>query len=301
MREAQSGQAHRILILGLQLGACFVFLGRAWQHIRWDAPLRTLLWNQRLMEPIVESFFGMSWREWASSPTVDAAIQNTIKGMGFFYLVCAVLVWFAKPKGRIIHGILIAGSALLLFLSWLYFLENWQRIGQLIEYTLQWTLPVFLVLALRGRPAWPKLIMWLKIAIALTFVGHGLYAVGYYPRPGHFVTMTMNALSIEQQTAEQLLYVAGLLDFAVAVLIFIPRAATPALLYDAFWGFLTALARMVAYFDPNDLGGWASGWIHQTLFRLPHGLIPLLVWWVTKPGNAWSATPICNRHSSNSD
>ena len=128
-----------------------------------------------------------------------------------------------------------------------------------------------------------RLVLYLKIAIAFTFTAHGLYAVGYYPQPGVFVDMLINILHVSEATAKDFLIVAGVLDFAIAIGIFIPRIAKYFLLYAALWGGLTALARVWA----NFYWAFALSSLHQnlyeTLYRLPHMLIPLALVFMTYP------------------
>ena len=50
-------------------------------------------------------------------------------------------------------------------------------------------------------------VLYLKIAIALTFSAHGLYAIGYYPQPGVFVDMLINILHFSETTAKDFLFV----------------------------------------------------------------------------------------------
>ena len=65
------------------------------------------------------------------------------------------------------------------------------------------------------------MILIMKVAIAVTFISHGLYALNYYPRPGHFTEMVMDILGVKEATAILFLNVAGILDFVIAVGIFI--------------------------------------------------------------------------------
>ena len=120
------------------------------------------------------------------------------------------------------------------------------------------------------------MILFLKIAIALTFTCHGLYAAGYYPRPGQFVDMTINILHTSEKNAILFLNIAGLLDFAISILIFIPKFSRMALIYAVVWGGLTALARLVANFYWENLEHTFGFWFWEMLYRAPHALIPLL-------------------------
>jgi hypothetical protein len=149
------------------------------------------------------------------------------------------------------------------------------RLPDLMEHTLGWASPWLLLLAASGHQAWPLLA---RIAVALTFTGHGLFALGWpWPLPPHFGYMTTRITGLTPEGAQWLLRLAGSLDLLVSVGIFMPRLAKPALVYAIIWGGLTALARPTAYvlwpsFWP-DLHRWGM----EMAWRLPHALVPLAI------------------------
>lgn len=263
----------------LQLAAASVFLGRAWQHIYWDAPYRTLLWDEAWMRPLVE-LWGLTWQEYATSPVTNQAIQQFIVYIGWFYVLCALAAIAVKPLGRWARGLLWVGSFGLVVLAALYCKEKFFFIGQFFEYSLQFSAPALLALV-AARPQRMhngRFITAIKVLVALTFTCHGLYAIGFYPRPGYFVSMTMNILPISEAGAVRFLIVAGVLDFLLSVLIFLPgRWAKVGLAYAVFWGTATTLARLWAHFDPSHLDGWLLHWLHESVMRFPHFLLPLLL------------------------
>ena len=110
----------------------------------------------------------------------------------------------------------------------------------------------------------------------MTFVGHGLYALGYHwPTPANFYGMTSVIFQVEHDTARTFLRVAGILDFLVCIGIFIPLLRRSCALYAAAWGFLTALARPVAGMSMS-LNYWgADQFLHEVGRRAPHFRIPL--------------------------
>ncbi len=285
----------------LRFAAFSVLIGRAYQHLFWDAPFRSLLWDEQRIKPIVEQFFGYSWRDWVTNPAVDAGIQKFIFGMGIFYLLAATMVLFAErlPE-KLLKITLWSASILLFFLALMYWKEKFFHLGQLFEYALQVTAPLFFLLSQNGGTAAIQSKQFIiKVAIALTFICHGLYAIGAYPRPGDFITMMMQGLWLNEDAALLLLNIAGSLDFIAAALLFAPEFAahfTPrpqapalsqrlykaALWYCIIWGLLTALARVWAHFY---LPFWTESlhqWAWQTIVRLPHFLIPLALWHSTE-------------------
>lgn len=280
----QSKHSNQQIVHGLLRFACFVlFAGRAWQHLFWDAPFRALLWDKDLMENLVLFLRGGSWQDYVTSASTDHFIQTTIFGFGIFYALMAVLTLFIRKHNKMFLGLYILSSLALAFLAFLYCKEKFYHLGQFLEYSIQFMLPLFFYYHLSQKIKNNRLVLYFKIAIAFTFSAHGLYAIGFYPQPGVFVDMLINILHISESTAKAFLVVAGVLDFVLAIAIFIPRIAKYFLLYAAVWGGLTALARVWANFY------WAFPLdslhqnLHETLFRLPHMLIPLAVLFMLYP------------------
>jgi hypothetical protein len=186
-------------------------------------------------------------------------------------------VWLLPRWKKLLFPLIILGVLQLLFLTFLYWKEHFFIIAQLIEYSLQWSTPLFLLYwIIKGETA-SRMFFWLKLAIALTFVGHGFYALGWHPRPAHFLTMMMWLPGVTEARAADLLWIAGVLDLVVAVLIFLPRVRLPALAYAAAWGLITALARVLTHLTPAEDAYGLIPWAFETLVRLPHGLLPLLL------------------------
>lgn len=258
----------------LRLCTALVFFGRAYQHVFWDAPFRTLLWDQSLMEPLVLALGAESWNDFATNPSVDAAIQNLVLGFGLAYALLGILALFIHKKHRWAHYLLCLGALALAFLAFLYCKEKFFHLGQFFEYAIQIVCPLLLFLHLRGKAEGKGFQIWLYGALALTFVCHGLYAFGYYPRPGKFVDMSIKILDISEAQAHLFLYWAGVLDFIVAAILFIPKTRVWALLYMVFWGGLTAMARLVSAWDWANLGPALHQNIADMVYRLPHGLLP---------------------------
>jgi len=264
----------------LQFSAFTVFLGRAWQHLYWDAPFRTLLWDESWLSGIVQDSLGMNWETYITSMEVDENISWSIQCFGILYLLSAFVALFVKRLPRFFHHLLLVGTAGLIFLALLYCKERFFSIGQFLEYTLQFGSPLFLWWLADRKDNLPtkKFLLILKIAIALTFTCHGLYALGYYPIPVQFMEMTMNILGLGEDSAKNFLSIAGVLDFLVAIGIFLPwKWARLFLAYAVFWGFGTTIARVWANFNWEWLDYVLLQWLHESILRMPHFLIPLAV------------------------
>lgn len=266
------------ILLILRISCCCLLLGRAWQHLFWDAPFRTFLWDENLLQGIVEGIFGVPWNEYATSPSSDAAIQGAIKATGVFYLLMAVLVLLIRPAMKKIGTLTLwLTSGLLVILALLYCKEKFFHVGQFFEYASQFSAPVFLWYFLFKKGNIKHLSIAIKTAIALTFICHGLYAYGYYPRPGNYIDMTLNLLPIQEPAAHTFLKIMGILDFVAAAAIFIPKVQVPALIYTFIWGAMTALARIIAHIDFNMFWASMNQWMFEVLIRVPHAGLPLLM------------------------
>ncbi|MEN0005667.1 MAG: hypothetical protein AAF798_16070 [Bacteroidota bacterium] len=261
----------------VQIATASVFLGRAWQHIVWDAPFRTLFWDEAWMRPLITGVLGWEWEAYATSPAVDAFISDLIVGFGWFYVLCAGVALGINYLGRIGRIILRLGGIGLIFLAFLYLKERFFFVGQFLEYTLQFSSPFLLVYLSQSKPITKGFLTFVKIAIALTFTCHGLYAVGFYPRPGNFIGMVMNITGLEEGGAISFLNVVGILDFVLSVGLFLPFrwAVLPSVAYAAFWGFGTTIARVWANFYPDYWEQTLLQWLHESVYRIPHFILPL--------------------------
>ncbi len=87
-----------------------------------------------------------------------------------------------------------------------------------------------------------KLIEWvLRIAVAGEFIGHGVFAL---QGKKAWIDWFANFGISNVETATTLLWLVGLMDVVLAILILI-KPIRLALLWMAFWGFWTALVRPI--------------------------------------------------------
>lgn len=262
----------------IQFATISVFLGRAWQHLFWDAPFRVLLWDEPWMKPIIEGLFQTPWDTYITSMAVDDGIQGTIYSFGIFYLICALISAFITQVPKWTAKIILAGATGLFFLACLYCKEKFFSVGQLLEYSIQIISPILLYLWVYPKVTAFNYRLIAKIAIALTFTCHGLYAVNYYPRPGNFVDMIINTIGCSETTAINLLMLAGIMDFIVSILLFFPgKIGRVALGYMVLWGFATTAARYTSYVEMDYLMESLNQWTWQVLIRLSHFMIPLAI------------------------
>ncbi|GAA4827959.1 hypothetical protein [Algivirga pacifica] len=267
----------------LTISASLLFIGRGIQHIFWDAPFRTFFWDEALLKPVVEGLFRVNWHYYVTSPVMDSWINGMVTGTGVLYIMAAIAVFFLKadqPYKYVAKGIVLFSGVGLFILAVLYSKEKFFQLGQLLEYSAQVGTPFLLLYMTQKERKFPVLVA--KGLVALTFVCHGLYAVGFYPLPGSFVDMTIQTLHVTEGQAKVFLHIAGVLDFVVAIGIFVPRVAQTMLLYMAFWGGVTSLARITGHFQEAFLFDTISYWCPQMLLRVPHALLPLTLYWHLK-------------------
>jgi hypothetical protein len=189
----------------------------------------------------------------------------------FFGILAA---FWRKQETKLIYLFLI--PSLILFINTLgSFIKANYVFEQIIEHFSQFGLPVLFIFAFSKTIKYRNLIQWTMIIISLTFIGHGLFAIGLHYQPGNFINMTMAILNTNTIESNTFLIIMGLLDFIVAIGIFFKATRKVSLIYMIIWGLLTALARTV--FVHNETSDIIIHYIPQTLFRLPNSILPLMI------------------------
>ncbi len=114
-----------------------------------------------------------------------------------------------------------------------------------------------------------KLIEWvLRVAVAGEFIGHGVFALqGKKAWIGWFSVFGVSDAGL----AAQLLFLVGLIDIAVAILVLI-KPVRLALLWMAVWGFWTALLRPIV---GEPIWDFVERWAN---WGAPLALLLLLGW-----------------------
>lgn len=259
-------------------------------------------------------------RSW--NPLLWISVQSFLIGQGLFWLLFYILE--GDRKYNALLGSIMLGLSVLLFIrpSWKYnyrllltisgilFFQMliYPGIGEypphyFIEHSLQFgSLGLFAVVVFptriaHRRPGTQMLVA--RILCSLTFLGHGLFAVGLDRDFTNFIPMTTYLTGLDAKGAETFLTVFGILDLVAAVLVFAKNDfIKPALWYMIAWGLITAFAR-IFFFAGTDLAypldnGFLLG-ILQTAIRLVHGLVPLwllLTWQKYNRKEAASGVPL---------
>lgn len=158
------------------------------------------------------------------------------------------------------------------------FVKSGMLIEQFVEHALKLFLPLLFIYQLNQQKINEnRFFRTLKILIALTFVGHAFFAIGIHLVPQGFIDMTTSILGFDLEGTYIFLTIAGILDIIFGVLILF-RNSKIAYFYLIFWGILTAIARFhYGLLEHGDSALQLTYWFGNMLFRLPHGLVPLLL------------------------
>jgi hypothetical protein len=268
----------------LRSTCAIMFIGHSWVCFNGQMPLRALLWDENIMSGIITKMSGQDWNWWVTSPDIDNKINHFVMVQGFLFLLFAFLSLIPIRK-RIYRYIYLIGFINLVFLAFLKYLDNRIGIGNLLEHASQFICPLILFLFSARNNLNGSLELLAKVSVALTFIFHGLFAINFghdsnwlnHTRPGHFTEMVMICLGIdEERSANQILLIAGILDFLAAILIFTKtKLIKMGLFYMILWGLLTAMARPWAHFNKSSAIDSLNNWIPEMLYRTPHFAIPL--------------------------
>ncbi len=264
----------------LRISCLLIFLGRAYEFYFFSAPYRSILWDESLLTPIVEGVFKTPWNEYATSLTVNKWIDFSIKLSGIILLFSGIIsiFWEKIRFKRVKKTILGFGIFILFFLSLCLVKNKNYDWLQFFELSIQLAAPLLLFFY-KDATSINRLnfSLCLKIAVAITFISHGIFAMGLLYVPGYFIDMTIQILKVSESNAKLFLLIAGILDIAMSILIFIPKYAKIALIYMIFWGILTAFARLTAGFNYHFIFNSFHQNLYLTIYKLPHGILPLSI------------------------
>lgn len=274
----------RMLVNVIRLGAFFCFAGWTWVHFYWEGPYGVLLWQDSTYE--LAARWGVQWDDFVGTGRNDGLVQRWMSRIGWLYLACTLTTLTVRNRSWIQMTVLVGGSVLLGILSYAKYVSVQRQLPMLVEHGGQILIPLLLVMAITAGARHRLTTTTAIIAFVMTFAGHGSYAMGFWPTPATFHAMISVCLSVEYETSQWILRVAGLLDFAVCIGIVLPWLRRGCAFYAVGWGFLTALARPVAGMSWS-LNYWgADQFLHETVLRAPHFMIPLylfLLWRKPKP------------------
>lgn len=267
------------IILILQIATSLVLIGRGWEHFIGDPAYHAFFWNHTLFGWFIEGILGIEWNNFLTNTVYDDRLLAFQHIIGATLLTLAALIWIPIKNRKLTSYTLLSTTLLLLILSTFKTLDHFATIGQFIEQLSQITCPLLLLLFCREDFSLPKIQTLLKVIIALTFIGHGLYAIGFYPQPPVFIKMIRGTTACEYATAQIILYFVGALDIIAALLLFFPnkRIQQLALGHIILWGFITAFGRFFGSVNYNHFWFTTQQFWHLSAFRMVHGLLPLVL------------------------
>ena len=277
--DTNAAKDDRLLVAVIRLGAFLCFAGWTWIHFYWEGPYGILLWQDSTYE--LANRFGISWDEFVGSGANDGWLQKWLARVTWLYLGCAILTLTVGKRSWVQMAALLGGSGMLVVLSYAKYVASQRQLPMLVEQGGQVLIPVTLVFAVALGVRHRVTVVTAIIAVVMTFIGHGCYAVGLWPTPPTFYAMTSVILGVEYETAKLFLSLAGAMDFLVCIGIFVPWVRRGCACYAVLWGTLTAIARPVSgmSWDLNYFG--ADQFLQEAVVRAPHFLIPLylfLLW-----------------------
>lgn len=221
--------------------------------------------------------FGMIFQSYRTAGVVLGSVAISI---GLLHLLPLQIA-----KSPVLRYALILSTILLALHSYCGFIRADYVFEQLVEHSLQVFLPLVYLRFLRiDQEGEFKLHLTLAVLVALTFVGHALFALGLHYVPHNFIAMTTAILGISQAFALDFLFTVGILDILCALALFVPVLRKYALYYLIFWGIVTAVARLwYGIVIGAGLSEIFSIYLPNMVYRLPHGLIPLLLLFSLQP------------------
>lgn len=211
----------------------------------------------------------------------DPHAYQVITGTAFLMISMICLLPIQKIYRNRLHFVYAIPSLLLLFHSFNALIKSGYAPEQMVEHSLKIGLPILLLLTIefRNKKTFDaQLTKWLKILTAAAFIGHAVFALGLHYIPENFYDMTTTILSLSRDEATVFLMVVGILDILCAIMLFAPLNKF-FIYYLIVWGIVTAIARIWygLLATENLTGSQFLDFAGNTLFRLPHGIIPLLI------------------------
>lgn len=230
---------------------------------------------------------GAAWMSWLKDSAIGSMLFMNYNipatTVGFVMQVLAVLQVFAVVTLFFRKTRLYAAGFIGTYLAFLVYAAidqggNPYSDYSFAAYAMRLATPIvfFIVLNKSLQVRFPdvsnQVAVWIMIlASCATFFMHGIEAILAHP---WFVDMTITMVghlagwSISQSLAEQMLIIVGVLDIASAIGLLIFRSKV-AVIWMIIWGFFTCLLRLVNY---------GFGAIPDAIIRLPHGILPLVLY-----------------------
>lgn len=201
---------------------------------------------------------------------------------GIILTLGVVVACLSEVFRRRFRVVFLLNALILTIIAIALFKGNFFRVGQFIEYSAQFGC-VYLFYFWHRDKAYDRVSIFdiIRVLVALTFIGHGLYAIGFYNTPFNFSQMVWETFPFfTEKMTKGFLMVFGVLDLIAVVLLFFksrPVLYRVSLVYCVIWGALTAFARIVStFYIEMPLMSLHDG-MYEVIYRFPHFLLPLIL------------------------
>ncbi len=194
-----------------------------------------------------------------------------------FILILSSFGSFGIKKPNWFADWLLAIGVFILFLIMVAHFKAWNyNIGMPFRFGVQFAIPFALWSMINGRLIFKE--QWLKVLLAVTFLGHSLYAIGIYEIETSYINMVTFAFNLEgDDTAVSVVVLMGALNIIMGLLLFVPQISKIALYYFLIWGVFVAVMRFVSFFDSHNFLLSLHEYLYKTIGRLPQGGIAWLI------------------------
>ncbi len=270
----------------LRFSAALMFFGRFWEHFRWLGPYRDVFYYPKgFFMATVQFFTNETVTEIYNNHFYENLVIYFSKGLGIVFLFAGIIILFYEKLKQLKWFVYLALFGLLFCYWGILMGKHFEMWGIFFEHMAQLAAPV-LFLQFYTQNSY-RITYLAQIAISITFISHGLFAVGYYPQPGYFADMMIVGFRLTEHTARLLLIIVGWLDFLFGIVILIPfwrltqrwtrKIFLAFVWYGIIWGFLTALARFYVPYNTDFFWNVLSQDFYKVLIRVPHFTLPLFI------------------------
>lgn len=266
-----------------------MLLGRSYQHIRWGGPFRDIFYDPQGFGGWYANFLDIPLKDIYNDHFYERFLSYFSDAVGLVFLIAAIVIIFYEKLDKL-KGFIYAAVALLglVFFGFLYG-KNLAQYGMFFEHSAQWVFPLIFLWSYQKKTTLVNVVG--TIAIATTYLCHGLYAYGYYPQPGHFADMMILGFGMTEDFARDALVVIGVIDFIFAFIVvvglfskaylsnnkFLVLILKVNLWYGIIWGFMTAAARVYTSYADGMFLHWLDQYFLEFLVRIPHFALPYIL------------------------
>ncbi len=263
-----------------------MLVGRSYQHIRWGGPFRNIFYDPQGFGGWYSNFIDRPLKDIYNDHFYESLLSYFSDVVGVIFFITAIIILFYEKLHKL-KGFIYASTLLLLlvFYGFLYG-KNLVQYGMFFEHSAQLVTPLLFMWEYRRKSN--QVFMMGSIAIAITYLCHGLYAYGYYPQPGHFADMMIVGFGITEDVARSVLVGIGVMDFIFALIVMLglfanyylkPNRILNSIIiinlwYGIVWGVLTTAARVYTSYAEGMFLHWMDQYFLEFLVRVPHFIIP---------------------------